>query len=100
MSYQHQGLDYIKETDVQAVRQTDAPYSGRTQTGYGGKIPNDWELRIGGRWYRVYTMIYSNSGSSYVIVGKKRLFLGTFDPRYHANQLGVVKKAVPKRRWR
>lgn len=44
---------------------------GQSASGYGSKIPNDYMIHFDGdpanRWYRVYTMIYSNSGTCYVI---------------------------------
>lgn len=43
---------------------------GQSASGYGGKIPTDYMIHFDGdpanRWYRVYTMIYSNSGTCYV----------------------------------
>ena len=38
-----------------------------TQTGYGSKIPSEFKTKVGNRWYRIYYMIYSNSGTSYII---------------------------------
>jgi hypothetical protein len=39
----------------------------KTSTGYGGKIETEKMLKIGKRLYRVYCMIYSNSGSCYIL---------------------------------
>lgn len=74
------GVTYLNERDVQDVRQSKPPLN-RSRTGYGGKIGTSHELKIAGRWYRVYVMIYSNSGSPYVVVKGKNLFLGSFEPR-------------------
>jgi len=38
-----------------------------TQSGYGSKIPSEFKTKIGNRWYRIYYMIYSNSGTPYII---------------------------------
>src|SRR4051812_22891489 len=92
-------LDYLKEDAVQAVRTTPAPDYGRTQSGYGSKIPTRRELQIKNRWHRVYTIQYSNAGSAFVVVKGQRIYLGSFDPRYHAKQSEHVKK--PRhRKWR
>jgi len=37
-----------------------------TRTGYGRQIPTTWQLRINGRWRRVYCCIFSNSGTCYI----------------------------------
>jgi hypothetical protein len=42
------------------------PQKGRTQTGYGGRIPTEYMIRWRGRWHRVLCMIYSNSGTLYI----------------------------------
>jgi hypothetical protein len=41
-----------------------------TATGYGGKIPSTRMIRIEGEkvWRRVYVMVYSNSGTAYVVI--------------------------------
>ncbi len=45
-----------------------------TASGYGAKIPTSKMCSFEGsnRMYRIYCMIYSNSGTCYVIMGKKR----------------------------
>ena len=42
------------------------PWSGRTQMGYGTRIPTDYMVIIGKRKYRVYCCCYSNSGTCYI----------------------------------
>lgn len=37
-----------------------------TRTGYGKKIPTEWQVKYNNRWYRVYVCIYSNSGTCYI----------------------------------
>jgi len=76
------GPFYLDESTIQARRVTAVPTSGQTRSGYGGRLPTAWQLRIGGRWYRVRVMCWSNSGSTYVQRGGKRLFLGSYDPNY------------------
>lgn len=38
-----------------------------TSTGYGKKLPTQYMVNLGGRWYRVYCAIFSNIGSCYII---------------------------------
>ena len=38
-----------------------------TRSGYGSKIPSEYKTKIGTRWYRIYYMVYSNSGTPYII---------------------------------
>jgi len=45
---------------------TERPYSGRTQTGYGYRMPTDIRVRWEGRWRRVYVCNYGNSGTAYI----------------------------------
>jgi hypothetical protein len=51
-----------------------APLSGRTQSGYGNKIPCGFLARIDNtdRFYRVYCRIFSNIGTCYIIRAGKR----------------------------
>lgn len=43
-----------------------------TASGYGGKIPTTKMIRINKRLYRIYVMIYGNSGTAYILIkGKK-----------------------------
>ena len=37
-----------------------------TRTGYGRRIPTAYQVRLSGRWRRVYCCCYSNSGTCYV----------------------------------
>lgn len=48
---------------------------GRTQSGYGSKIPTDYMVRYLQRWRRVYVTQYSNAGSAYIIVGGQKVFI-------------------------
>ena len=43
-----------------------------TATGYGGKIPTRYKIKLFGnpRWYRVYCAIFSNAGTLYIVRGK------------------------------
>lgn len=38
-----------------------------TTTGYGSKIPTTSMVQYDGRWRRIYCVIYSNSGTLYII---------------------------------
>jgi hypothetical protein len=56
--------DFASTTDV---RITDTPRNP-SATGYGPKIPTRYMLEYGGRWRRVYAMVYGNAASPYVLV--------------------------------
>ena len=43
-----------------------------TASGYGRRIPTRHQVRINGRWRRVYCCIFSNSGTCYVEQGSGR----------------------------
>lgn len=64
---------------LDAVRITEAPKSGVTQTGYGSKLPTPYEVKWNGRWYRVYGICYGNSGSFYIKSRGKRIFVTFYD---------------------
>lgn len=36
-------------------------------TGYGSKIPTRNKILIGNKFYRIYTRIYSNAGTCYIV---------------------------------
>ena len=38
-----------------------------TATGYGGKLTTSKKVYYNGRWYRIYCMCYSNSGTCYIL---------------------------------
>lgn len=44
-----------------------------TATGYGSKIPSVYMVKYNGRWHRVYTMCYSNSGVDYIVSKNQRI---------------------------
>lgn len=69
-------ITWLDDEDVAEVRITEAPrhYSA---TGYGRKIPTQYMLRIKERWHRVYSMVYGNSGTAYVLKGGAELILET-----------------------
>lgn len=46
-----------------------------TASGYGGKIPTRHKIKINGRWRRVYCMVYSNSGTCYVVVNGRKMLV-------------------------
>lgn len=46
-----------------------------TATGYGAKIPSEKMAVILGRTYRVYIAIFSNVGTSYVIIDGQRIII-------------------------
>jgi len=68
-------IKYTDPTLVSEYRRTSVPRGGQTATGYGSKIPTAYMLRYAGRWYRVYVMQYSNSGTAYILVKGEQLIL-------------------------
>lgn len=48
-----------------------------TTTGYGSKIPTIYMIRFESRWYRVYTAIFSNIGTNYVLIGGEKITVNT-----------------------
>ncbi|WCO82008.1 hypothetical protein vBPpSSYP_26 [Pseudomonas phage vB_PpS_SYP] len=44
-----------------------------TRTGYGSKIPSMYKVQYQGRWYRVYSICYSNVSTEYIVVKGERV---------------------------
>jgi hypothetical protein len=45
-----------------------------TRSGYGAKIPTPYMVSLGGRFRRVYSTVYSNMGTCWILVnGKKEI---------------------------
>lgn len=75
-------IEYLDPTLVIDKRESKAPWN-RSKTGYGNKIGTSWELKLKDqKWRRVYIVQWSNAGSAYIVVAGKKLFLGSYDPRY------------------
>ena len=49
-----------------------------TATGYGNKLPNIYMIHYENRWYRVYSICYSNVSTEYVIIMGKRVTVKTY----------------------
>lgn len=61
-------LNYLQESDVVAVYRTNDKLVNRSRTGYGGKIPMQYKIKLSNnKTYRMYCMIYSNSGTCYIV---------------------------------
>jgi hypothetical protein len=68
-------INYLDMATVRAARETDMPAS-RTRTGYGSKLPTQWQVQLEDkRWRRVYLVIWSNSGTLYVLVAGKPQYI-------------------------
>jgi len=50
-------------------KETEKVPVNRNVTGYGSKLPTPYMVKHNGRWLRVYTVCYSNSGTNYVVTG-------------------------------
>ena len=61
-------IKYLEEKDVESVFMTNTRLQS-TVSGYGSKIPTRYlvQLKDSRRKYRLYCMIYSNSGSCYIV---------------------------------
>lgn len=53
-------------------RETEAPLSGRTASGYGHAIPTPYLVQWAGRWRRVYICQYGNAGTAFIGTRNKR----------------------------
>ena len=47
----------------------------QTASGYGAKLTNSYKILFEGRKYRIYTTIYSNSGSSWFKCKGKKIYV-------------------------
>ena len=48
-------------------KETQAPRSGQTASGYGNRLATCHMLHIAGCWRRVYAICYSNAATCYII---------------------------------
>ena len=69
------GVRYTHRPYVSAVEVNSVAPPNPYAQGYGRKIPTRYRVRYLNRWRRVWVMQYANSGSSYITVGGKELFL-------------------------
>lgn len=68
--------EYLDETRITAVRETDIPRHRGRRDGYGTLMPGAHQIQIDGkRWHRVRTTCWSNAGTDFVRVGGKQLAL-------------------------
>lgn len=73
-------MNYLDPARVINSKRTKIPLN-RNVSGYGSKVPSNIMLQLDNkRWYRVYVMIYSNVGSSYILEKGKKVLLGSFEP--------------------
>jgi hypothetical protein len=69
---------YLEDTHkVTAAKQTAVSPYQQTASGYGNKLQTSYMVQIDGvsRWYRIYCICWSNSGSIYVLVKGQRFFI-------------------------
>lgn len=80
ISYQNKGnnMEYLEVKQSELI---DKPLWWQlrglsyTASGYGGKIPTTKMVKHKGRLKRIYIMIYSNSGTAYILDGKTKLII-------------------------
>lgn len=41
-----------------------------TRSGYGRRIPSEWQVKRGNRWRRIYICQFSNAGTAYILQGQ------------------------------
>lgn len=71
------GLAYVNERAVTGVFADAVAPHNPSVSGYGGKIPSRYRVRLqDGRTRRVYVMRYGNSGSPYIRIGGRTVHLG------------------------
>lgn len=66
-------IEYISYKEKDII--TDSKAKNRSKTGYGSKIVTSKMLKVGKKKHRIYCMVYGNSGSCYIVKGKKKVFL-------------------------
>ncbi len=44
-----------------------------TATGYGSKLPTRYMVRFDSRWYRVYSVCFSNVSTEYVLIDGQKV---------------------------
>ena len=49
-----------------------------TASGYGSKLPTRHMIRFDGRWYRVYSICYSNVSTEYVLIDGEKVIVQTY----------------------
>jgi len=47
----------------------------QTASGYGAKLMTRWKVMHKGKFRRIYAINYGNSGSTFIILDKKRVFV-------------------------
>lgn len=61
-------VTYLDHSRIKDVKRTEAPRNP-SRTGYGKKIPTTLMVKLEkGPWRRVYTAIFSNAGTSYIVL--------------------------------
>ena len=60
-----------------------------TASGYGNKLPSIYMIHYENRWYRVYSICYSNVSTEYVIImGKRIRLIDRKSTRLNSSHLG------------
>ena len=48
-----------------------------TATGCGSKLPTEFKVKYLNRWYRVYSVCWSNCSTEYILVNQKKVTVTT-----------------------
>jgi hypothetical protein len=68
-------VQYTEPASVTGIKTAEAPVSGRTVSGYGGRVPTSHMVQYLGAWRRVYAMAYGNGASLYIRVAGEPVHL-------------------------
>ena len=68
-----------KDSVTHDIITTDKVPLNRSRTGYGSKIPTQYKVRDGKRFYRIYAKCYSNVAVLYYIKQKQRFTVEIFN---------------------
>ena len=87
-------INYLDPGNVLKVSKTKAP-NCYSRTGYGAKLPTQWMLTLADkRARRVYVICFSNSGSAYIIVRGKPVYLGGYEPGYEYTRQRIAPEDI------
>lgn len=76
----------LPEDAIEAARRVE-PGRSRSTTGYGPKQPTGLELLVDGRWRKVWCAIWSNMGTTYIMLLGERRLVSPYTFTYEAKGL-------------
>ena len=73
IDYSKNPIEYIDVEAKQNVTPKMAALPFGIQQQYGKKIPTAYMVRFNNRWYRVYSAIFSNIGTNYIVSAGEKI---------------------------